>query len=62
MTLSQLSIDSSMSYTQVYARSGGYKGQIVALKMYEKQNLYISRKMKKEMKMVLYMSFLIIMY
>jgi len=52
MTLSQLSMDSRMSFTQVYARTGGYRGQIVALKMYEKKHLYISRKMKKEMKLV----------
>ena len=52
MSLTQLSIDSRMTFTQVYARTGGYKGQIVALKMYEKANLYISRKMQKEMKLV----------
>ncbi|XP_052770331.1 receptor-type guanylate cyclase Gyc76C-like [Mya arenaria] len=52
MTLSQLSMDSRMSYTQVYARTGGYRGQIVALKMYEKKHLYISRKTKKEMKLM----------
>lgn len=52
ITLSQLSMDSRMSFTQVYARTGGYKGQIVALKMYEKKNLYISRRMKKEMKLM----------
>ncbi|XP_045214115.2 receptor-type guanylate cyclase Gyc76C-like [Mercenaria mercenaria] len=52
MTLSQLSVDSRMSFTQVYARTGGYKGQIVALKMYEKKNLYFNRKMKKEMKLM----------
>ena len=46
-------MDSRMSYNQVYARTGGYKGQIVALKMYEKQNLYITRKMQKEMKLVM---------
>ncbi|KAH3862698.1 receptor-type guanylate cyclase Gyc76C-like [Dreissena polymorpha] len=52
ITLSQLSMDSRMSFTQVYARTGGYKGQIVALKMYEKKNLYVSRRMKKEMKLM----------
>ncbi|KAK3591718.1 hypothetical protein CHS0354_019483 [Potamilus streckersoni] len=52
MTLTQLSIDSRMSFTQVYAKTGTYKGQLVALKMYEKRNLQINRKMQKEMKLM----------
>lgn len=49
---SRLSLDSRMSMTQVYARTGSYKGQIVALKMYEKKHFVLTHKMKKEMKIM----------
>ncbi|XP_014786034.2 receptor-type guanylate cyclase Gyc76C-like [Octopus bimaculoides] len=49
---SRLSLDSRTTLTQVYARTGNYKGQIVALKMYEKKNFVVTHKMKREMKMM----------
>ncbi|XP_036367998.1 receptor-type guanylate cyclase Gyc76C-like [Octopus sinensis] len=49
---SRLSLDSRTTMTQVYARTGNYKGQIVALKMYEKKNFVVTHKMKREMKMM----------
>ncbi|XP_064600660.1 receptor-type guanylate cyclase Gyc76C-like [Liolophura sinensis] len=53
MTLcSNMSAESRFSYTQVYVRTGSYKGQIVALKMFEKKNLDLTRHMKKEMKLM----------
>ena len=58
VSLTQLSVDSRMTFTQVFARTGSYKGQIVALKMYEKHNLYISRKMQKEMKLVRFYTYI----
>jgi len=41
-----------MSFTQVYTKTGTYKGQIVALKIYESKMLHINREMKKQMRMV----------
>ncbi|ESO83957.1 hypothetical protein LOTGIDRAFT_108278 [Lottia gigantea] len=53
MTLcSQQSMESKFSMTQIYAQTGSYKGQIVALKMYEFNSFDVSRKMKKEMKLM----------
>lgn len=49
---SQMTYDSRMSFTQVYARTGSYKGQVIALKMYEKKHLDINRMFQKEMKLV----------
>jgi len=49
---SNQSIDSRMSFTQVYTKTGTYKGQIVALKIYESKMLHINREMKKQMRMV----------
>ncbi|XP_033751446.1 receptor-type guanylate cyclase Gyc76C-like [Pecten maximus] len=47
---SQQSFDSRMSFTQIYTRTATYKGQMVALKIYEKKDFVLSRKMQKEMK------------
>ncbi|XP_050390613.1 receptor-type guanylate cyclase Gyc76C [Patella vulgata] len=49
---SQQSMESKFSVTQIYARTGSYKGQVVALKMYEAKTFDVSRKMKKEMKLM----------
>lgn len=49
---SQQSIDSRMSFTQIYTKTTTYKSQIVAMKVYENKNLVISRRMQKEMKLV----------
>ncbi|KAJ8318357.1 hypothetical protein KUTeg_003448 [Tegillarca granosa] len=49
---SQMTYDSRMSFTQVYARTGSYKGQVIALKMYEKKHLDINRMFQKEMKIM----------
>lgn len=52
---SNQSLDSRMSFTQVYIKTGTYKGQIVALKVYESKMLHINRDIKKQMKMVIFM-------
>lgn len=49
---SNQSTDSRMSFTQVYTKTGSYKGQIVALKIYESKTLHITREMKKQMRMM----------
>ncbi|XP_076075351.1 receptor-type guanylate cyclase Gyc76C-like [Mytilus galloprovincialis] len=49
---SNQSLDSRMSFTQVYIKTGTYKGQIVALKVYESKMLHINRDIKKQMKMM----------
>ncbi|XP_071105845.1 receptor-type guanylate cyclase Gyc76C-like [Haliotis cracherodii] len=53
MTLcSQQSFDSKLSLNQLFAQTGSYKGQVVALKIYELKNFDVNRKMKKDMKLM----------
>ncbi|KAK3089914.1 hypothetical protein FSP39_007623 [Pinctada imbricata] len=47
---SEQSIDTRVSFHQVYAKTCFYKGQVVAVKKYEIKRLDISRKMQIEMK------------
>lgn len=49
---SQGSFDSKISQTQVFTRTGTYKGQVVAVKKFSKRNIDVTRSMKKEMKVV----------
>ena len=48
----QGSFDSRWSLAQVFTKTGTFKGQVVALKLFNKKNIDISRVMKKEMKIV----------
>ncbi|XP_070186172.1 guanylate cyclase 32E-like [Littorina saxatilis] len=50
--ISIVSAESRNSYTQVFAQTGFYKGQTVALKLYDKQKVDLGRLTKKEMKLM----------
>ncbi|XP_041363434.1 receptor-type guanylate cyclase Gyc76C-like [Gigantopelta aegis] len=49
---SQHSFESRLSFNQMYAQTGTYKHQLVALKIYELKNFDINRQMKKDMKLM----------
>ncbi|XP_076454270.1 guanylate cyclase 32E-like [Babylonia areolata] len=50
--VSIVSTESRNSYTQVFAQTGLFKGQTVALKLYDKRKIDLGRRTKKEMKML----------
>jgi hypothetical protein len=64
---SQLSLTSAADlmefrYCNVYTKIGLYKGRVVAIKKIQKKNIEITRKMKKELKIVSSFIFFHIIY
>ncbi len=64
---SQLSLTSAADlmefrYSNVYTKIGLYKGRVVAIKKIQKKNIEITRKMKKELKIVSSFIFFHIIY